>query len=129
VTWPGNPRPSLTLLRELPDAVLQFLPAGAVTSVRCSGPKKGADSCPIEHKLRAKGGGAATIATSVGAHLRYQLDRDSQAYKDVYKQRTATERTLAHVDLHSDTCTGSSRPAQCRCQLAHPAARAPTQGE
>ena len=30
--------------------------------------------------------------TSVGARLRYQLDRDSQAYKDVYKQRTATER-------------------------------------
>jgi hypothetical protein len=29
---------------------------------------------------------------SIGARLRYSLDRQSQAYKDVYKQRSATER-------------------------------------
>ena len=29
---------------------------------------------------------------SVGARLRYTLDRDSAAYKDAYRQRTATER-------------------------------------
>jgi len=27
-----------------------------------------------------------------GARLRFQIDRDSQLYKDIYKQRTATER-------------------------------------
>jgi hypothetical protein len=43
-------------------------------------PEKSADPCPIEHKQRAKGGCTTTIATSVGARLRYQLDRDSQAY-------------------------------------------------
>ena len=32
------------------------------------------------------------MPTSIGARIRYQLDRDSQAYKNVYKQRTATER-------------------------------------
>jgi len=32
------------------------------------------------------------MPTSVGARLRYTLDRDSQLYKDIYKQRTATER-------------------------------------
>jgi hypothetical protein len=32
------------------------------------------------------------MATSVGARIRYQLDRDSETYKQVYKQRTATER-------------------------------------
>ena len=32
------------------------------------------------------------MPTSIGARLRYTLDRDSQLYKDIYKQRTATER-------------------------------------
>ena len=55
-------------------------------------PEATAASCPVAHKQWAKGGCTTTIPTSVGARLRYQLDRDSQAYKDVYKQRTATER-------------------------------------
>ena len=50
------------------------------------------EACPIQHKNWQKGGCVSTIATSPGARLRYQLDRDSQAYKQVYKQRTATER-------------------------------------
>jgi hypothetical protein len=32
------------------------------------------------------------MATSIGARLRYQLDHDSDTYKVVLKQRTATER-------------------------------------
>ena len=32
------------------------------------------------------------MPTSPGARLRYQLDRHSPAYKQIYKQRTATER-------------------------------------
>jgi len=32
------------------------------------------------------------MPTSPGARLRYTLDRESQVYKDVYKQRTAVER-------------------------------------
>jgi len=32
------------------------------------------------------------MPTSIGARIRYQLDRDSPAYKQIYKQRTATER-------------------------------------
>lgn len=40
----------------------------------------------------AKGGCRTTLATSIGARTRHQLDRDSEAYKEVYKQRTATER-------------------------------------
>jgi hypothetical protein len=49
-------------------------------------------ACPISHKKWGKGGCATTLPTSIGARLRYQLDRESQAYKDIYKQRTATER-------------------------------------
>ena len=55
-------------------------------------PEKTAEACPVAHKQWPKGGCTTTIPTSVGARIRYQLDRDSQAYKDVYKQRTATER-------------------------------------
>jgi len=49
-------------------------------------------TCPVQHKNWAKGGCFSTIATSPGARLRYQIDRDSETYKTVYRQRTATER-------------------------------------
>lgn len=55
-------------------------------------PTKTGEGCPIQHKNWEKGGCISTIATSPGARLRYQLDRESEAYKKVYKQRTATER-------------------------------------
>jgi hypothetical protein len=55
-------------------------------------PDKTGQTCPVEHERWAKGGCLTTMATSVGARIRYQLDRESQAYKDVYKQRTASER-------------------------------------
>lgn len=32
------------------------------------------------------------MPTSIGARLRYSLDRQSQDYKEAYKQRSATER-------------------------------------
>jgi hypothetical protein len=48
--------------------------------------------CPINHKRWEKQGCTAMMPTSIGARIRYQLDRDGQAYKDIYKQRTATER-------------------------------------
>jgi len=47
--------------------------------------------CPIQHKNWPKGC-VTTLATSVGARIRHQLDRESAIYKHVYKQRTATER-------------------------------------
>jgi hypothetical protein len=40
------------------------------------------------------------MPTSIGARLRYTLDRESQAYKNVYQQRTAVERINSQaVDL------------------------------
>jgi hypothetical protein len=48
--------------------------------------------CPIRHKNWIKGGCLVTMPTSFGARLRYQLDRDCQHFKHIYKQRTATER-------------------------------------
>ena len=55
-------------------------------------PNPTGDCCPIDHKQWSKDGCSTTIPTSIGARIRYQLDRQSDAYKQVYKQRTATER-------------------------------------
>lgn len=60
-------------------------------------PTPSGETCPIDHKNWAKGGCITTMATSVGARIRYQLDRHSDAYKLVYKQRTATERVNAQA--------------------------------
>mgnify|MGYP001062011697 CR=1 FL=1 len=50
------------------------------------------DPCPIHHQRWPKGGCTTSLPTSIGARLRYTLDRESAAYKDAYRQRTATER-------------------------------------
>jgi len=55
-------------------------------------PHPTAQSCPIDHKNWSKGGCVTTMPTSIGARIRYQLDRDSEAYKLLYKQRSANER-------------------------------------
>lgn len=55
-------------------------------------PEPNGESCPTQHTNWAKGGCTVDLPTSIGARLRYTLDRDSQAYKDVYRQRTAVER-------------------------------------
>lgn len=48
--------------------------------------------CPVDHKRWPKGGCTTRLATSIGARLRHQLDRDSDLYRTAYQQRTATER-------------------------------------
>ena len=52
--------------------------------------------CPIGHRKWPKGC-VTTMATSVGARIRHQLDREGDLYKDVYNQRTATERINAQA--------------------------------
>ncbi len=48
--------------------------------------------CPINDKHWAKGGCVTSLGLSKGARLRYSLDRDSSSYKQLYNQRSATER-------------------------------------
>lgn len=49
-------------------------------------------ACPIDHPNALKGGCITTLPTSIGNRIRHQLDRSSPEYKQLYKQRTATER-------------------------------------
>ena len=53
--------------------------------------------CSIAHKQWGKGGCTVNLPTSCGAQLRYQLDRESEAYKRVYRQRTAVERIFSRA--------------------------------
>ncbi len=48
--------------------------------------------CPAHHRNASHGGCTAMMPTSVGARLRYQLDREGDLYKSLYRQRTADER-------------------------------------
>ena len=58
-------------------------------------PQSTDQTCPIAHKQWLKGGCTANLPTSLGARLRHQLDRDSDDYKSVFKQRTAVERIFS----------------------------------
>jgi hypothetical protein len=55
-------------------------------------PEPTGEGCPVQHKSWAKKGCVTTLATSKGARIRYQIDREGEVYKEIYKQRTATER-------------------------------------
>jgi len=55
-------------------------------------PTQTARTCPIRHPNWKKGGCTVAMPTSIGARLRYTLDRKSEAYKAAYRQRTALER-------------------------------------
>jgi hypothetical protein len=64
-------------------------------------PQVTGETCPRKHKNWKKGGCVTTLPLSKGARLRYQLDRQSEAYHEVYRQRTATERINSQaVALH-----------------------------
>lgn len=48
--------------------------------------------CPTNDAHFAKGGCTSTIAQGRGARIRHQLDRESEAFKTVFKQRMMVER-------------------------------------
>jgi hypothetical protein len=54
-------------------------------------------ACPQRHPTWRKGGCTVLMPTSIGARLRYQLDRESDAYRAAYRQRTAVERINAQA--------------------------------
>ena len=55
-------------------------------------PSPTGEVCPIADTHWIRGGCVTTLGTSLGARLRYTLDRDGDAFKAVYKQRTVDER-------------------------------------
>jgi hypothetical protein len=60
-------------------------------------PAASEEACPIQDEHWTKGGCMTTIATSIGARIRHQLDRNGAPYKQIYKQRTAVERIFSQA--------------------------------
>jgi hypothetical protein len=54
--------------------------------------------CPIADPHWEKGGCTTTIATSAGARIRHQLDRQSEEYKQLYAKRTMVERINSQAE-------------------------------
>lgn len=54
-------------------------------------------SCPVDHPKWQQGGCQLVMPTAIGARRRYQLDRESERYKQLYQQRTATERIFSQA--------------------------------
>lgn len=55
-------------------------------------PQPSGQTCPLNHKNWAKKGCLSTLPLSPGTQIRHELDRSSHGYKELYRQRTATER-------------------------------------
>ena len=60
-------------------------------------PQPNGQTCPINHPKWPTGGCKLVMPTAKGARLRYQLDRESEAYKQIYNQRTAVERIFSQA--------------------------------
>ena len=60
-------------------------------------PEPSSETCPIDHKKWPAGGCKLVMPTAPGARIRYQLDRESERYKEVYRQRTAVERIFSQA--------------------------------
>lgn len=58
-------------------------------------PEATGEVCPLADPHWDNGGCLTTLPTNPGNRLRHELDRESPAYKALYKQRTATERINA----------------------------------
>ncbi len=61
-------------------------------------PQPTGQPCPIADPHFAKGGCTTTLATSQGARIRHQLDRTSDAYQQLYAQRTMVERINSQAE-------------------------------
>lgn len=60
-------------------------------------PEPTAEQCPIHLAKWDEGGCKSTIASSIGARLRHQIDRESEVYRSFYQQRTAVERIFSQA--------------------------------
>lgn len=60
-------------------------------------PKPNGKQCPIDHVKWSHGGCKVVMPTAPGARVRLQLDRDSETFKQIYKQRTAVERIFSQA--------------------------------
>jgi len=57
-----------------------------------------AEACPVADPHFARGGCTTTIANTRGARVRHKLDREGDAYKQIYALRTMVERINSQAE-------------------------------
>jgi hypothetical protein len=55
-------------------------------------PRPTGQACPIQHKNAEKKGCTAMMPVGPSPRLRYTIDRESERFQEIYRQRSATER-------------------------------------
>jgi hypothetical protein len=60
-------------------------------------PEPSGQTCPVDHKKWPDGGCKLVMPTAPGTRIRHQIDRQSERYKEVYKQRTSVERIFSQA--------------------------------
>jgi len=60
-------------------------------------PQPSGKNCPIDHKKWPGSGCKLVMPTAPGARIRHQLDRKSDRYNQIFKQRTAVERIFSQA--------------------------------
>lgn len=68
--------------------------------VRCAFPSQPVTPVPFSTRTGPNKAVFPPWLPGWGARLRYQIDRDSPEYLNVYRQRTATERVNSHSIAH-----------------------------
>lgn len=91
----GQPMPLAMTFMDRTRAIIEHERGKYVCPLRI--PQPSGEVCPKNHANWTKGGCTADMPTSSGARLRYTLDRGSETYRAVYKQRTATERIFSQA--------------------------------
>lgn len=91
----GLPLPLKMAYRDRSTAIIEY--ERGVYACPLFFPAPTGKPCPKNDEHWVKVGCTTTIATSIGARLRHQLERKTDAYKQVYKQRTAVERIFSQA--------------------------------
>lgn len=89
------PMPLKSTFQDNTTAIIPYRRAKHVCSLLH--PQPTGQICPIAHKKWPQGGCMTTIADTIGARIRHQLDRESAAYQAIYRQRTAVERIFSQA--------------------------------
>jgi hypothetical protein len=100
----GLPMPAVFTYTDRTTTLVEHQRAKYICPLQAKGAPQDA-SCPVNHERWSNGGCTAMMPTSIGARLRHTLDRKSAAFKDAYRQRTATERINSQA-----TALGIERP-------------------
>jgi hypothetical protein len=88
----GLPMPLHSVFTDRTTCLVEHQRGQYVCPITAAASTSSRRACPISHVRWPHGGCTAMMPISIGARLRYQIDRCGDLYKALYRQRTAVER-------------------------------------